>query len=815
MKKPVMRREMFIAMAPKSGSKGIMSGFDDEMEIEDYEDRTPENLEIIANNLRGDIRSMDERYLELAQMVGESAFETPEEVIALMQSQMGQQQPPQGPAPAPAQQPGGIAALGGATAPQAPQGIMQGVAGPTDQGPMPGMEQMPQPGMEQPVQMAHGGVVHRQMGSPPTGEVARTIDPELFRQGTTRNPGILSRMAGGFGNVTSALDDRVTNFLRNQVQTTGPVSRSGNPIPFVDKSGRFYQPVGGTNPNMPSRGFPSASAPSLSRMAGRFLGPVGFVGGFLTNELVKSDANKGQLYGSTFGLETGEETANLVGGQPVFPEVAPDAPSPETAQAVRETGFSDVTRPQLMTTPLGGQGPSPEEVMGVRGASEQRTIGPAPGVSVVPPGAAPKAGKEDKKKPQDDLRKDIRDRMEIYSEFLGSDAEARKAQALFLLAEAALNVAGAPGRSTAERLAKGLKGLPSGMAAIAAETDKEKRSIAAAAISSVEQEYTDARKASAAIQKEIAKKGAVSDKVRSLYSSIIAREPNMNQDAALQLAVDMDNGSVVQDKKTSEWVDILAGTIRYSPHKPLGQNSVGFIDPNNPYVSISKDTFEVVSDPETRAKLLDERRKLQQNITKYDSFMRDVYGDTVGVLPTIRSGASRFVLGLFGDVGFGLTDTQLNQIRDNQAIGNEFIKKNLFRNSDRVSNLDMKNAESLANDPNKLFTDVPLVIGTVQNFQRSDTNRLAEIDSQLFGVPTAVMSRVPQGSKTDPLPVTKNTEVILRDAFTKRPNLDMHLSFPEMMVTQPDGTQRKIPGRTERVNIKHPYVQQLLQGTAQ
>jgi len=77
-----MRREMFIAMAPKSGSKGIMSGFDDEMEIEDYEDRTPENLEIIANNLRGDIRSMDERYLELAQMVGESAFETPEEVVA-------------------------------------------------------------------------------------------------------------------------------------------------------------------------------------------------------------------------------------------------------------------------------------------------------------------------------------------------------------------------------------------------------------------------------------------------------------------------------------------------------------------------------------------------------------------------------------------------------------------------------------------------------------------------------------------------------------------------------------------------------------
>jgi hypothetical protein len=181
--------------------------------------------------------------------------------------------------------------------------------------------------------------------------------------------------------------------------------------------------------------------------------------------------------------------------------------------------------------------------------------------------------------------------------------------------------------------------------------------------------------------------------------------------------------------------------------------------------------------------------------------MRDVYGNTVGVLPTIRSGASRFVLGLFGDIGFGLTDTQLNQIRDNQAIGNEYIQRSLFRNDSKVSNLDMQNAKSLANDPNKLFTDVPLVIGTVQNFQRADTNRLAEIDSQLFGVPTAVMSRVPQGSKTDPLPVTKNTEAILRDAFTKRPNLSMHLMFKD--------------GKVEQVNKEHPYVQQLLQGTAQ
>jgi hypothetical protein len=166
MKKPVTQRKMFMAAGGMSetNSEGIISGFNDEELEDEYENRTPDNIEIIANNLRGDIRSMDERYLELAQMVGESAFETPEEVVALMQAQFAQPQEPQQPPPA-AGSGQGIAGIM-QPPPAEPQGIMQGVA-------EPGMEQpMPQPGMEQPVQMAHGGIVHRQLGSPPTGEVA-------------------------------------------------------------------------------------------------------------------------------------------------------------------------------------------------------------------------------------------------------------------------------------------------------------------------------------------------------------------------------------------------------------------------------------------------------------------------------------------------------------------------------------------------------------------------------------------------------------------------------------------------------------------
>ena len=787
MKKPVMQRSMFVAVAPKSESKGILSGFDEEMDNENYEDRSPENLEIIANNLRGDMRSMDERYLELAQMVGESAFETPEEVVALMQSQMGQQgTPPTGQAPAPSA--GGVAALGAPPMPSAPQGIMQGIA-------EPGMEQqMPQPGMEQPMQMAQGGMVYRQAGSPPIGEVSRTfpstvyqssppvtprtIDPELFRQATTKPPNMLNRMTSSFGDL-----------MRSQVQTQAPVTKAGNPIPFVDKFGRFYQPVGGTNPNMPSRGFPSASAlPPFSRMAGRFLGPVGFAGGFLTNELVTSDRNKGQLYPSMFGLETGETTANLVGGEPVF------APEPSSLPAFGKTGDVERDIGELL---IAGKTGDPERDVG----PEIKPSGPVP--PPAPPAPSPGKTKEDLKPPSPkDFRERVKEKMDIYSEFLGGDPEARKAQALFLLAEAALNVAGATGRSTAERLAKGLKGLPAGMAAIGAETEKDKKSIAAAAISSVEQEYADARKAAAAVAKAAAGKGIVNDKVQSIFSSIKARNPEMDDNVALQYAIDRENGTIYEDPVTKEDYDKITGEIRHSPYRPLGPNSVGYIDPNNPFAKVSSQTLDKVVDPGQRKELLEERRKLQSNLPLYDRFLADVYGDTVGILPTIQSGASQFTLALFGDVGFGLTNVQKNAARQNSAIANEFVTRGMFRNNSRVSNLDMTRTESLVKDPNKLAQSSELVVTSIQNFARQDINRLAEIDNLLGLNPQLVqLDRIPSGAFTDPMPAIKGVEPLIREAFLKRPNLEMHIQFSD--------------GKKERINQNHPYVRSLLQGATQ
>lgn len=770
MKKSVLERKMFVGASPKRESNGILTGFDEEIET-DYEERTPDNLEIIANNIRGDIRSMDERYMELAQMVGEAAFDTPEEVVTLMQAQFAQPAAPQG-----------IASVGAPQVPPAAGGIMSGMA--------------PQ---QPPVQMAQGGIVYRQYGSPPGGEVRRTvIDNQLLRQATERPGGIFSRAMGGMRDLTSNVDDRVSSFLSRQLQTTGPTSASGNPIPFVDKQGRFYQPVGGTNPNMPSRGYPMASRFNLGRFATRFGGPVAIGGGLMTDALIESDPSRGQLYGSMFELETGAGAENRPGfaipvSKPAeLPSLENMPGTPEQKAAIRQTGFTNIEGLGMGTL---GKGPTPEDVLGF----SRRALGPekepekepqrkpveAPATTITPP-------------PVDraqEFRDRVKEKMDIYKEFLGDDPEFRKAQALFLLAESALNVAGAKGYSTGERLAKGLKGLPAGMAAMGAEAEKTRRAVAASAIGAVEQEFADARRLATTLAREQIRKGpGITPKVQSLYSSIKSRMPGMDDDVALQLATDLDNGMVKPNEKTGEYVDTLAGQVRWSPHKPLNSGSIGFLDTQQPFVRTSDQTVEPATLGE-REDLLKKRVALQKRIEGNNDMLKLIYGDTVGFFPTIQSGVSQLVLSTFGDTGLGLTNVQKNQIRDRlQQYREELIKANL-RNAGRPAVYDQKKMESLIRDPNALFASEELLISNVSNLQREDINELARIDSQLFGVPLKQLDRVPVGSKTDPLPLTPNSQIILDQMFTNRPNMGVWIRYPdgvtERMTAQQYRTQRQ------------------------
>ena len=137
---------------------GIMSGFMDDLEelmseldvdemgSEEEADmakmmsRTPDSPEILMNNLRGDIRSVDARREELADMVGlREAEETPEGVLTLLQSVLAQEEaappmPMAPPMPPPGMPPPGMPPPGMPPPGMPPQGMPPPMPPPMPQG---------------------------------------------------------------------------------------------------------------------------------------------------------------------------------------------------------------------------------------------------------------------------------------------------------------------------------------------------------------------------------------------------------------------------------------------------------------------------------------------------------------------------------------------------------------------------------------------------------------------------------------------------------------------------------------------------------
>ena len=167
-----MNKKM-MAMDDDVENVGIMQGFmdsmsDDEGDDEGDEDpqammeRRPDTPEILMNNLRGDMRSIEARRDELADLGGyQAATETPESVLAMLQPVLAQQGG------------GGIGALPqSAPMAQGPQPPMMGAApgGPPPGMPPPGMPPMP-PGAGVPPPPQQGGIAELMagMGGAPGG----------------------------------------------------------------------------------------------------------------------------------------------------------------------------------------------------------------------------------------------------------------------------------------------------------------------------------------------------------------------------------------------------------------------------------------------------------------------------------------------------------------------------------------------------------------------------------------------------------------------------------------------------------------------
>ena len=177
MKREILARPVFSGEKnPEAENVGIMQGFLDILVAEEPENeeedvaqllgRTVDSPEIIMNNLRGDMRSVDARREELADMVGyNAAMETPDEVLALLQNKIAENEKTQGL--------GALMPSGGMPTPpmMPPQGMP-----PPPMMPPQGMMPPPQdpmgmpPQNPMPINMKEGGIVQNfRNGSLPSG----------------------------------------------------------------------------------------------------------------------------------------------------------------------------------------------------------------------------------------------------------------------------------------------------------------------------------------------------------------------------------------------------------------------------------------------------------------------------------------------------------------------------------------------------------------------------------------------------------------------------------------------------------------------
>lgn len=756
MKKPVLQRKMFADGGSVKESKGILSGFDNEMENEDYDERTPDNIEIIANNLRGDIRSMDERYLELASLVGEAAFDTPEEVVALMQSQMGQQtiEPifPQ------AANLSGIASLG-VVPEEAPQegGITQGFEEPAPQeGQMPPEAQ--QPGMEQPVQMAHGGVVHRAMGSLPMGEVAQNArafgsfgnpvppspyDPRLYGlPAVGGNMPILSREAlqylqGGAGGFSS-FPQQIPATLR---ASTAVSEGMRNLVPNVREASRIM----------------------MSTPQGRAATALGLTGAatipFLTGGEQPSEG--GPVYSEVPGVDaSGRYT-------PVLRDISNMPGTEEQKAAVRNTGW--LPNEYLGVGDIGGVGPTPEEVVGMSGAA---TTAPEPSTAAraeaVKTAVAPEAAAKPKT-----MQERVKDRLNIYKEFLGEDENMRQAQALFLLAEAALNVGTAPGRTTAERILKGTKGLPAGLAAIAAEKTKQDTALKSAAISAVESEMAAESKQGTQIMLKLAELQAKNADVNEIANYLMGAH-GFNKDKAVQVAR-LSKSGALKVNDAGETVDPL-GKVIISPYK-LVEGDVGYLpaDGSVPFVSVGKRSL-VPATSKDRPALATEMANNQAMAASIERVMQlPSFESGLGPIARIQSGVTTVLTPFLGsNVPFTdlAKDVQMNIAMD---LRNELIQLNA-RNTSRPSVWEQKQVEKFIGDPKAILTSPDEFFGVLNNFRVKAINRANEIEHQLTGAPLKQLEHIPMGTAKDPL--QSRDAGYLGEFFRLRPNASIYIQLP-------------------------------------
>jgi len=753
----VLKRSMFSEKLPKSvRNSGIMAGFEDDdmLEAPSEEDtmpqmaRTPQNPEILMNTLRGDMRSVDARYQELAQMVGEEAAqETPPEVLAMLQMQFGQQQGgigalPQGAGMMPPPMEGGapMGAPGGAPAMPSPQGM------PPMQGAMP-------PGMESAGPLPQGGAEQ----APPTPD---GMPPMQAAAGAFVNAG--TRAAQFIADKAAVYGPRVNQYLGNLLMSPQPT----------------IQRLTGGQPAM-----------NLTRQAGQSL-----VQNPVTGEIVQGAGTRlapyttlGPLQSPTLtqGISQGVErlAAEYPRAAALFAPTAAamtaiagpmlDNFSASTPMTPEQQAKYDATMAQIDAVNRPDRAKGMENVKrGEIGKNVPTTFTPDPRALViqptpqqieafVKPEEAPAPAEEkttedfinlNLAKPQtkemsriDRIRAAQEEYTPLYKELIGDSNEDAKTNAMLLLADAGFKLASTYKPTFAMAVAESAKELPRGFANIIAQARDRDIKLKSAALTQAISDVQEQDKYAQALKLQILKGDYSLLEKQATAGQIIM------EDAGL-------GGRVSKTKSGS-----FAG-FHLDPNDPAVTSAIRsrytLRDTDNPFVmNRGEAPTTVETNKDERIKLGNALRNIDNNLATIDSMK-----NTVEKAYSPGTWFADKVNNIFVPISGGLIKPNFDTAGAVTQLKNDFSKvtKNsaAAAESGRISNQqqewERENAGMLAN-PAGFFENPELAAKNLTSLEAANRNMRQQILTQLgYEKNDFVMIAPNTGTKNDPYVISSD-----------------------------------------------------------
>lgn len=741
MKSSVFDRPMF-SKKPNAGvdvdNVGIMQGFKDQSEEdpedvqehqsdEDMEkmhmaDRRPDAPEILMNNLRGNMQSVDARYEELAKLVGKSvARDTPEEILALLQPVLAEAQqgigglpgaqgmpgmppPPSGmPTPPPPVPNPGLpppTPPSGGAAPSMPAVPGQGAPGSFP--PAPDAGALPAQGPA-PMNMAHGGMVER------VSEAGRSGDNQLaFLSPTARQ---MLRDTGGSGGINPHTGLHEYAFYTPILEAAGKLG-----------SRMFAKPqvVAGFGPNAVGGSVGGRLVEGAQNLAAKI--PIPSISG-ITAKVPQVIRNNPRA-AATGVLGTGVAASYLrPADDPVEQGGVRKVTDEEKAAAAAKR---DADAADAVANPEGG-------------TADAEDAAPAP---VAASTSVPAAPKKSLGTDTNDMLSKITARQGLLNQVIPGDTEGRQAQALFLLSDALAKMAYTGGRTPVEGIVKSFANVPAGLAQLGSQESARKQRINMAAAEQIFGEDAEGRKLENQLKIANARAGAsaaLRDKpIRDLMVGLRASYPDLPAEQLQILATSLNTKQIIPHTDDSTGQRGLMDTFSGEFTPFLGaKNQV-------PVNAIYKDTLGSNPNVQGRAPLkpyVDKAQmvKAREEITAAEDtlgYTQNVLGgknfsNAFGISAKVKDAFGNDILLPILGSATPLTDTQLNAERNGiRELGQKYIASMAVgRRGIPVAEQDR--IKNWFENPDKYFSNAALAMQTIQRVQTDMKNQIMANEHRL------------------------------------------------------------------------------------